>query len=62
MTEAAPWQQAAALALGAVNLVGVAFLAVALSNPANQYALARQGLAWVSGAMPFLQVRQGLVC
>lgn len=58
-----PWELSAAssgqklgvVALGAANLVGVVALTSMLSSPANAFALARNGLAWVLGALPLLQ-------
>jgi len=49
-------QLGSVIALGAANLVGVLWLSVALTTPANAYALAMNGLGWVFGTMPYLQV------
>lgn len=65
LTAASAGQKLGAVALGAVNLVGVGLLTTMLANPVNQLALARNGLLWVAGAMPFLQVctwQQWFVC
>jgi hypothetical protein len=55
LTEATSAQQVGVVALGVANLVGVLFLGAQLSAPGAAYALARNGLAWVVGAMPLLQ-------
>jgi hypothetical protein len=55
-TKASTGQKVGAIALGAVNLVGVAFLASLLANPAYQYRLAATSLAFIPGIFPWLQV------
>jgi hypothetical protein len=55
-TKASTGQKVGAIALGAVNLVGVAFLASLLANPTYQYRLAATSLAFVPGIFPWLQV------
>ena len=60
MTAAKGGQLFGVLALGAANLVGVLWLSTALAaSPMNVVALVRNGLGWVIGAMPFLQVYAG---
>lgn len=49
-------QLGSVVALGVANLVGVLWLSTALTTPANAYALAMNGLGWVFGTMPYLQV------
>jgi hypothetical protein len=49
-------QLSSVIALGVANLVGVLWLSTALTTPANAYALAMNGLGWVFGTMPYLQV------
>jgi hypothetical protein len=55
LTAASSGQQLGAIALGALNLVGVVALTFMLQNPVNQLALARNGLLGLVGFMPFLQ-------
>lgn len=52
---ASPGQQAAALALGVANLVGVVILGGLLQDPVARLALVREGLGVVLSAMPWLQ-------
>jgi hypothetical protein len=49
-------QLGSVVALGVANLVGVLWLSTAITAPANAYALAMNGLGWVFGAMPYLQI------
>lgn len=56
LTEASTGQQLGVVALGLANLVGVLILGNMLASPANAYSLAVNGLSWVLGAMPLLQV------
>lgn len=62
LTAASAGQKLGAVALGALNLVGVVALSVMLGDPMNKLALARNGMLWVVGAMPFLQVRGAPGC
>ncbi|KAL4440143.1 hypothetical protein ABPG75_003144 [Micractinium tetrahymenae] len=55
LTAASAGQKVAAVALGALNLAGVVALSVMLGDPLNKLALARNGMLWIVGAMPFLQ-------
>lgn len=59
LTAASAGQRVGAVALGALNLVGVGVLSVMLGDPMNKLALARNGMLWIVGAMPFLQVGRG---
>jgi hypothetical protein len=52
---AAAGQQAGALLLGVVNVVGVVTLSTMLADPISKLALYRQGLGFVLGLMPYLQ-------
>lgn len=52
---AAAGQQAGALLLGVVNVVGVITLSTLLADPISKLALYRQGLGFVLGLLPFLQ-------
>jgi hypothetical protein len=52
---ASPGQQAAALALGVANLVGVVVLGGLLQDPLARLALVREGFGFVLSAMPWLQ-------
>lgn len=56
MTAATSAQQMLSIALGAANAVGVVVLGRMLANPANQYALMRSGMGWVTSTMPLLSV------
>lgn len=56
MTAAQGAQLFGAVALGVANLVGVLWLSTALATPANAYVLLQNGLGWVPGAMPALQL------
>ena len=49
-------QLGSVIALGVANLVGVLWLSNALTIPANAYALAMNGLGWIFGTMPYLQI------
>jgi hypothetical protein len=49
-------QLGSVVALGVANLVGVLWLSTALATPANAYALAMNGLGWIFGTMPYLQI------
>ncbi|KAI3430860.1 hypothetical protein D9Q98_009269 [Chlorella vulgaris] len=55
LTAASQGQKLGAVALGAVNLLGVGALSLMLVDPINQMALARNGLLGVVSLMPFLQ-------
>jgi hypothetical protein len=48
-------QQAGALLLGVVNVVGVVTLSTMLADPFSKLALYRQGLGFVLGLLPYLQ-------
>jgi hypothetical protein len=48
-------QQAGALLLGVVNVVGVVTLSAMLADPISKLALYRQGLGFVLGLLPYLQ-------
>ncbi|KAF8060028.1 hypothetical protein HT031_004966 [Scenedesmus sp. PABB004] len=52
---ASPGQQAGALLLGVVNVVGVITLSTLLADPLAKLALYRQGLGFVLGLLPYLQ-------
>ncbi|WIA33689.1 hypothetical protein OEZ86_006807 [Tetradesmus obliquus] len=54
-SEASPGQQAGALLLGVVNVVGVITLSTMLADPISKLALYRQGLGFVLGLLPALQ-------
>ncbi|KAL6758321.1 hypothetical protein V8C86DRAFT_2599542 [Haematococcus lacustris] len=54
LTAASPGQVAGTVALGVLNLVGVATLASLLGDPGARYVLAAQGLGWVAGLLPAL--------
>jgi len=56
MTAATSAQQMLSIALGAANAVGVFVLGNMLANPANQYALMRSGMGWVTATMPLLSI------
>lgn len=56
MTKAKGGQLFAAVALGIANFVGVLWLSNALATPANAYVLLQNGLGWLPGAMPALQL------
>jgi hypothetical protein len=56
LTAASGGQKLAAIALGAVNIVGIGYLSLLLVEPSNQLALIQGGLGWVGAVMPFLQV------
>ena len=56
LTAASAGQKLGAVALGALNLVGVVALSGLLQDPVNRMALARNGMLWVAAAMPWLQV------
>lgn len=43
--------------LGALNVVGVATLAGLLADAGSRYVLYANGMGWVAGLMPALQVR-----
>lgn len=60
LTAASAGQKLGAIALGVANFLGVGALSVLLQNPMNVMALARNGMLWVTGAMPYLQVGGGL--
>lgn len=49
-------QQAGALLLGVVNVVGVITLSSLLVDPVAKLALYRQGLGFILGLLPYLQV------
>lgn len=55
LTAASAGQKLAAVALGAVNIVGIGYLSLLLVEPSNQLALIQGGLGWVGAVMPFLQ-------
>jgi hypothetical protein len=55
LTEATTGQKILVGALGALNVVGVVALSVALQNPRNLYVLAVNGLQGIVGIMPYLQ-------
>ena len=55
LTEATTGQKILVGALGALNVVGVVALSVALQNPRNMYVLAVNGLQGIIGIMPYLQ-------
>lgn len=50
-----PGQQAGALLLGVVNVVGVITLSTLLVDPVAKLALYRQGLGFILGLLPYLQ-------
>lgn len=52
---ASPGQQAGAVALGVLNVVGVVVLSSMLADPIAKLALYRQGLGFVMGLLPYLQ-------
>ncbi|EFN52698.1 hypothetical protein CHLNCDRAFT_138698 [Chlorella variabilis] len=55
LTAASAGQKLGAVALGAVNLIGVGVLTVMLQDPVSKLALAQNGLLGVVGLMPWLQ-------
>jgi hypothetical protein len=59
LTEASQGQQLATIVLGLANLVGILFLGTLLESPANKFTLAHNGLAWVQGTLPLLQIYAG---
>jgi hypothetical protein len=56
LTNVTGGQLVSAIGLGAANLVGVIWLSTLLATPANAAALAFNGLGWVFGLMPYLQI------
>eukprot|EP00197_Chlamydomonas_leiostraca_P015538 CAMPEP_0202866960 /NCGR_PEP_ID=MMETSP1391-20130828/8451_1 /ASSEMBLY_ACC=CAM_ASM_000867 /TAXON_ID=1034604 /ORGANISM="Chlamydomonas leiostraca, Strain SAG 11-49" /LENGTH=595 /DNA_ID=CAMNT_0049546953 /DNA_START=219 /DNA_END=2003 /DNA_ORIENTATION=- len=56
LTAASGGQLAASVGLGLANIIGVATLSSLLTDQASRYILAAQGLGWIGGLMPALQL------
>ena len=56
-TKASEGQKLGTIALGAVNLVGVLYLSSLMAQPYVAQSLAQSSLGFMTGLLPFLQVR-----